>query len=1167
MNLVFDLNKAFDKSKLVQVQVTVQGKNGVFQRMQWKNPADVKSTDKVIGNQAVLDAFLKKQKALKDSQNVASGKFDMSKWTALKNANDKAGAIKYAKECGLVWNESGNAGINWMRCCMAVNKISGAKITVKTTKPSEVKAKGVKLKVDGIAGFDSMSKKDKIKNLLANGNSKDDLMSYFKGIGVTWPTTDKSGNPLPEGITWMRASMAIQSWLEGKTLADLGGDVNISTDDKSTNQAKPVEETKPKPIDPNIKITADMTERKKNLANLINKITDEEELELIKSSHMVAEDDNAKNYIKNTFFKAYDDWKKGKSARGNSSYGRASQGLYHISKTNSDKFGGMFKGVAKKIFKSGLERLCNNNSYGVNIETLEHPREIMTAISGTSYYSSLYTRGQHEASVTPTSLFSCADLFHEMDNFSVFSKDSDNQYLKELDNSRSYNIYNSDRFDLSKHGFNLVLNKIAKDIPSTKSEVDRVKKCYEDLINLCGGDPCAMETLIIGKNNYTRLKEKAEKAKIELDAYRTYIEVFKDMKNKYGLSETDLQYSASRCNSDSYIEVYKDGKLMIDPLTNESVKVKLVDYNLEFMKKWNKDLTDVISPSHNSSFEISAFFASKDKFSFDELLSEPSKIKDIRKEMDEGLVYWHSYYLGNIIERVEAEKYNNITEDSYCKIRRKLLEMFGQKIVVTTDSKGSKANWTDVDTSNWTSKDWDEFASSGKNVYQGNRYCITATGDNEELDTVLANMQYINANKNFLEAISYRISNSTASNANKQGRDYDGNFDYVNGRIGDNGGYIYGKNGSTKKYTADEINAKIKEQLGNAPVITTEKRKQLKEFTDKNGTIWGTGVDPSALNIGAKLEKAYSYNLDTEESFDDFKDTPIHDIITSQLQNMALYCPQMRNSRTNTDKKLFELVANKLGNKPYVPPIEKKADNSLSVDNSSSVDDIKNAKLKTLREEAFAVVNCSLATADDNKRTSVETEIKHNWDISNYHEDKKYHISGKRIYTHIKAEFNGVYVINNSGNQERLDKIAEDTGEKPVKLYHGTNRSGACGITGVDNKFSWTVSGAKTAGRMLGDGVYLASLVGKSAGYLGTWGSGYGRDGCILICDVLKGKEYVSSDYWDAKSNNKPSKVDTVAMMAGTNTGRATLRADEWCVNKADRVSPRIIVDMKAVNR
>lgn len=52
MKLVFDLSKSLDKTKLVQVQRTVQGKHGQYQRMQWVKPSDVKDTDVVVGGAA-----------------------------------------------------------------------------------------------------------------------------------------------------------------------------------------------------------------------------------------------------------------------------------------------------------------------------------------------------------------------------------------------------------------------------------------------------------------------------------------------------------------------------------------------------------------------------------------------------------------------------------------------------------------------------------------------------------------------------------------------------------------------------------------------------------------------------------------------------------------------------------------------------------------------------------------------------------------------------------------------------------------------------------------------------------------------------------------------------------------------------------------------------------
>ena len=68
MKLVFDLSKSLDKTKLVQVQRTVQGKHGQYQRMQWVKPSDVKDTDKVVGGQPVNKDS--SDKPIKDGQTL-----------------------------------------------------------------------------------------------------------------------------------------------------------------------------------------------------------------------------------------------------------------------------------------------------------------------------------------------------------------------------------------------------------------------------------------------------------------------------------------------------------------------------------------------------------------------------------------------------------------------------------------------------------------------------------------------------------------------------------------------------------------------------------------------------------------------------------------------------------------------------------------------------------------------------------------------------------------------------------------------------------------------------------------------------------------------------------------------------------------------------------------
>ena len=287
-HLIFDLNKAMlDKSKLVQVEITVQGKNGTFTRKQWKNPADVKSTDKVIGNQNVLDEFNKRMKAMAVAQQNAKGQFDPVQFDSLKLSKDKTKAMEYAKKCGVQWKEHAtNSAINWMRCIMAVNQLNNVavKVSAKHLNTANISS-----------SWDSMTKKEKMSELMKN-NSRSDLMEFAKANGITWKEDAK------DGINWMRASMAIQKYIEGKNLVDLNTDAKLSVDTQK-KQDKPKPE--PKKESDKIEVPANATTRQKNLIGLINNTTNESDLRLFKACGIIAEDDDAKAFLKDKMFPAY----------------------------------------------------------------------------------------------------------------------------------------------------------------------------------------------------------------------------------------------------------------------------------------------------------------------------------------------------------------------------------------------------------------------------------------------------------------------------------------------------------------------------------------------------------------------------------------------------------------------------------------------------------------------------------------------------------------------------------------------------------------------------------------------------------------------------------------------------------------------------------------------
>lgn len=239
-------------------------------------------------------------------------------------------------------------------------------------------------------------------------------------------------------------------------------------------------------------------------------------------------------------------------------------------------------------------------------------------------------------------------------------------------------------------------------------------------------------------------------------------------------------------------------------------------------------------------------------------------------------------------------------------------------------------------------------------------------------------------------------------------------------------------------------------------------------------------------------------------------------------------------------------------------------------------------KLKDLREKALSKCNCTLKTADQATYDSVDRKVKQDWDKGKLGE------SGKRLYGHISFVNNGVYHINNSVAEERFNNAVQSLDQKNDyntpnnssankkyfdksvhTLYHGTDFRGGCGIIGVDGRFRDMQEaqkiGQKTAGAMLGQGVYLADLAGKSAGYFGEWGGGYNKRGALLVCDAVLGNHHESNDYFDVDSDYTSN---SVSVTAGTSLGGGrTLRADEWCVRDQSLVFPKMIIDAEAVRR
>lgn len=132
------LSKSVDKSKLVQKEVVVQGKNGPYKRMQW-----VRVKDDGDDSKSSKDSGTKDDKPAKDdtpssdnggnaalNQTIGAyisggkGATTQARKAGLANilgdGNSRADIMAAAEANGVTWRKSDHPGINWMRAAMAL---------------------------------------------------------------------------------------------------------------------------------------------------------------------------------------------------------------------------------------------------------------------------------------------------------------------------------------------------------------------------------------------------------------------------------------------------------------------------------------------------------------------------------------------------------------------------------------------------------------------------------------------------------------------------------------------------------------------------------------------------------------------------------------------------------------------------------------------------------------------------------------------------------------------------------------------------------------------------------------------------------------------------------------------------------------------------------------
>ena len=224
MDLSFDLlkSKEIDKSKLVQVQVTVNGKNGTYTRMQWKKPSDITSSDRVIANQN------------KGTDTPSVSQLDSKKRLAeILSQHSRNSIMEFAKKNGVQWKENSHEAINWMRASMAIQESIKTNPKIWKTFGVSPQPKSAQNTLKKDTPQKSTVDKQKIQEITKNYDKKQ-LLDLIKSKGVTW---NEHSHP---AINWMRAIQSLGKAIsENPALAD---ELQATkTDTASSKQPKPTQ--------------------------------------------------------------------------------------------------------------------------------------------------------------------------------------------------------------------------------------------------------------------------------------------------------------------------------------------------------------------------------------------------------------------------------------------------------------------------------------------------------------------------------------------------------------------------------------------------------------------------------------------------------------------------------------------------------------------------------------------------------------------------------------------------------------------------------------------------------------------------------------------------------------------------------------------------------------
>lgn len=193
------------------------------------------------------------------------------------------------------------------------------------------------------------------------------------------------------------------------------------------------------------------------------------------------------------------------------------------------------------------------------------------------------------------------------------------------------------------------------------------------------------------------------------------------------------------------------------------------------------------------------------------------------------------------------------------------------------------------------------------------------------------------------------------------------------------------------------------------------------------------------------------------------------------------------------------------------------------------------------------MLKCAVEKSSDKEKETAQKKINESHDTTGH--------------SSFRTKVNNVFRITNLPYEEKFQQIDKDRNNTGF-YYHGTDYRAMQLILGKSGQFVVTKTNQK-AGRMLGDGVYLAKQSSKSMQYISSgFNRGIGNKGVLFLCKASLGKAVES--FVHGASHNTPilakKDVDTVYML------KPHVVNPEWAVKEEKAVIPRLIIDVEMVN-